>query len=205
MFTRLLIKTYKAFGVMLMILGILLLLAPVLLKEQLEFEAISAKTNDSIILIPATYHTKQPLPQLPPVDPKLPQGHIIKIPRIGVYTSILESKNPNAALRKGVWRVYNFATPISQKHGFPIILAAHRFGYITWSPNYRRKNSFAYINQLKNGDIIYIYWDQREFKYQVIKKIIDTKIPTYTSDLILYTCVTFNSPRRLFVLAKRIK
>ena len=205
MLTALLSKFYKILGISLMVVSLILLFTPIILREQLEFESIAAKSDDSIIIIPASYRSKQPTIELPPIDPSLPKGHILKIPAIGVDTPILENKNADAALRKGVWRVYNFATPLTQKNGFPIILAAHRFGYITWSLSYRRKHSFAYINRLKTGDTIYIYWDQREFKYQVIKKTIDTKVPTYTADLILYTCVTFNSPRRLFVLAKRIK
>lgn len=145
-------------------------------------------------------------------DPSLPDGHYLGIPRIGVATSILEAPSDSyeQALRKGVWRVPEFADPTTPGQGLPaqagrpIILAAHRFGYVDWTQDYRLKNSFYELPKLKNGDMVEIVWNQHRYTYQIQKVEEGTEIKDYSSDLILYTCKFLVSPVRIFVYAKLV-
>ena len=139
-------------------------------------------------------------------DVSLPEGHYLSIPKIGVDTIIWEGESDNydKALKKGVWRVNDFATPdmASPGSGKPVILAAHRFGYIEWTQEYRLKNSFYKLPDLKPGDEVEIVWNQHRYKYKVTKLEEGEKITDYSSDLILYTCKYLVSPIRIFVYAK---
>jgi LPXTG-site transpeptidase (sortase) family protein len=139
-------------------------------------------------------------------DVSLPEGHYLSIPKIGVDTIIWEGESDNydKALKKGVWRVNDFATPdmASPGSGKPVILAAHRFGYIDWTQTYRLKNSFYKLPDLKPGDEVEIVWNQHRYKYKVTKLEEGEKITDYSSDLILYTCKYLVSPIRIFVYAK---
>lgn len=139
-------------------------------------------------------------------DVSLPDGHYLNIPKIGVDTVIWEGENENydKALRKGVWRVNDFATP-DKPDGKPIILAAHRFGYLEWTQDYRLKNSFYMLPDLKNGDMVEIVWDKHRYTYQVQKVEEGTEITDYSSDLIMYTCKFLVSPIRIVVYAKLVK
>ena len=143
-------------------------------------------------------------------DVSLPDGHYLSIPKIGVDTVIWEGESDNyeAALRKGVWRVNDFGTPDptagSPQAGRPIILAAHRFGYLEWTQDYRLKNSFYELPKLKNGDMVEIVWNQHRYDYQVQKVEEGTEISDYSHDLILYTCKFLVSPVRIFVYAKLV-
>jgi LPXTG-site transpeptidase (sortase) family protein len=142
-------------------------------------------------------------------DVSLPEGHYLSIPKIGVDTIIWEGESDNydKALKKGVWRVNDFATPelATPNSGKPVILAAHRFGYIEWTQEYRLKNSFYKLPDLKPGDEVEIVWNQHRYKYQVTKLEEGTQISDYSSDLILYTCKYLVSPIRIFVYAKIIQ
>lgn len=140
-------------------------------------------------------------------DVSLPEGHYLSIPRIGVDTIIWEGEldNYDKALRRGVWRVSNFADPTTIATGKPMILAAHRFGYLEWTQDYRLKNSFYELPKLKNGDMVEIIWNQRRYTYQIQRVEEGTEITDYSSDLILYTCKFLVSPVRIFVYAKLAK
>lgn len=139
-------------------------------------------------------------------DVSLPEGHYLSIPKIGVDTIIWEGESDNydKVLKKGVLRVNDFATPdmATRGSGRPIILAAHRFGYIEWTQTYRLKNSFYKLPDLKPGDEVEIVWNQHRYKYQVTKLEEGEKITDYSSDLIMYTCKYLVSPIRIFVYAK---
>jgi sortase (surface protein transpeptidase) len=139
-------------------------------------------------------------------DPSLPEGYYLGIPRIGVATAILEAPSDNyeQVLRKGVWRVPEFADPTTPGQGRPIILAAHRFGYTDWTQDYRLKNSFYELPKLKNGDMVEIVWNQHRYKYQIQRVEEGTEITDYSSDLIMYTCKFLVSPVRIFVYAKLV-
>ncbi|MFH2085202.1 MAG: sortase [bacterium] len=142
-------------------------------------------------------------------DPSLPDGHFLKIPQIGVQTTILEAPQTDyeQVLRKGVWRVPDFGMPdrsLGYARDKPMILAAHRFGYLEWTQQFRRENSFYNLPKLKVGDRIEVVWDQHRYEYQIEKVSEGTKIDNYSSDLILYTCKFLVSPERIFVYARLI-
>ena len=86
----------------------------------------------------------------------------------------------------------------------PIILAAHRWGYLEWTNGFRKLNSFYNLPKIKVGDTIKIVWDQRQFEYKVYAVTSGTNIPEYKANLILYTCQLWNSPVRFFVFANRV-
>jgi len=143
-------------------------------------------------------------------DTSLPEGHYLAIPKIGVDTMVWESEGGNyeTALRKGVWRVNDFGSPalsFGDAQDEPIILAAHRFGYLEWSQSYREKNSFYNLPKLEGGDQIGITWNQVRYVYRVKRIEEGTKISDYSSDLILYTCKFMVSPIRIFVYAELVK
>lgn len=157
--------------------------------------------------------------ELPDVDPSLPAKNGLIIDAIGVRGEIHEGDDWETALRQGIWRVPNFATPLGDTvqsdtvtprlpagtaSSAPIILAAHRWGYLEWSTSFRKLNSFYHLPQIKVGDTLQIIWDQRLFEYKVYSVETGTQITDYNAKLILYTCQLWNSPARFFVYANRI-
>lgn len=139
-------------------------------------------------------------------DISLPEGHYLSIPAIGVDTILWEAPygDYESALKRGVWRVPDFADPTQVGGGRPMILAAHRFGYLDWTQDFRLKNSFYELPKLKVGDKIQVIWDQHRYNYQVTRAAEGTKIDDYSDDLILYTCRFLVSPERYFVYAKLV-
>lgn len=142
----------------------------------------------------------------PMQDPTLPTSKKITIPSIKVDTEIREAEIPDyeEALRLGVWRVQNFASPDNIEPGHPMIMVAHRFGYLDWTNEYRRLNSFFNLPKVQIGDKILVTWDQRPYVYEVRKVMTAEMIEDYNYDLILYTCQYLVSPEKVFVYAKRI-
>lgn len=140
---------------------------------------------------------------LPEIDVSLPGGQYLTIPKIGVDTVLWEgpTEDYESVLRRGVWRVPEMPKPTE---GTPVILAAHRFGYLEWSNEYRRKNSFFNLPKLEPGNEIEIVWDQRRFTYLVERVVEGEEIDDYSADLILYTCKFLVSPERIMVYANRI-
>jgi sortase (surface protein transpeptidase) len=141
----------------------------------------------------------------PPFDARLPATNQLLIPAIGVNTGVQEATldNYEAALRKGVWRVSDFGAP--NDNGEPIILAAHRFGYLAWTNSYRHKNSFYNLPKVNPGDLVEIDWNQRKYLYEVYAVSKGTQILDYSADLILYTCETLTGDNKIFVYARLIQ
>jgi sortase (surface protein transpeptidase) len=141
----------------------------------------------------------------PRFDPKLPLEPRIKIPSIRIDTVINEATPDNyeVALRKGVWRVSDFGTPDVREK--PVILAAHRFGYLAWSIPYRLRNSFYSLPKLKVGATVEIVWSQRKYIYEVYAQGKGEEITDYSADLILYTCESLSSPVRIFEYARLLE
>lgn len=147
---------------------------------------------------------------LPSVDPKyqprynasLPKENMLIIPSLGIETKIGEAtyENYEDALRDGVWRAPDFSTPYERKN--PTILAAHRYGYLAWSNNFRKKSSFYNLPKLEEGEVVKVIWRQREYTFEVYATEEGEKITDYSADLILYTCGSLNSPERIFKYAR---
>jgi sortase (surface protein transpeptidase) len=141
----------------------------------------------------------------PPFDSDLPAKNEMIINSIGLSTTINEAvyDNYEDALKKGVWRVSNFGTPYGRSE--PTILVAHRFGYLSWSNLFRRKNSFYNLPKLKVGDTIEIIWRQRKYTYAVYAESEGNEIEDYSADLILYTCRDLTSDVRIFKYARLLE
>lgn len=155
---------------------------------------------------------EEPKPQITR-DPSLPEGQYLMIPTLGIDTTVLEASSSayEEALRQGVWRVPEFATPESatlaggKGQGRPIILAAHRFGYVDWTQTYRERNSFYKLPDVKIGESVVLTWNQHRYTYKVTKIEEGSEITDYSSDLILYTCKFLVSPIRIIVYADLVE
>jgi sortase (surface protein transpeptidase) len=136
-----------------------------------------------------------------PVDPTLPEGTWISIPKIGVNTQALALENSEAALEKGVWLVPEFGRPGDTTQ--PTIMAAHRYGWKWWWQNdYWKLHSFYLLTETQPGDLIEVITDQKKYVYEVYAADEGDHITDYSADLILYTCKFLNSPVRYFRYAK---
>lgn len=142
---------------------------------------------------------------LPKLDTSLPLTPKLVIPSIGVDTAINEAspRDYEDALRKGVWRVPDFGTPNIQDK--PVIMAAHRFGYLSWSNFFRHKNSFYNLPNLKIGDTVEIVWRQRKYTYAIYAEDEGVEIKDYAADLILYTCKDLSDSIRIFKYARLLR
>jgi sortase (surface protein transpeptidase) len=139
---------------------------------------------------------------LPPFDESLPTKNMIKISSIGVDSEIIQNSDPYKGLLKGTWIVPDFGIP--PQNDLPIIIAAHRFGYTSWSSEFRHTRSFYNLPKTKVGDRVQIIWEQRLYEYEIYKAEDNTQITDYNHDLILYTCRMYNSPIRVFRYLKRV-
>ncbi len=138
----------------------------------------------------------------PALDTSLPVENRIVIEKIGLNTVIGEG-DVEEALKTGVWRAGDLGDPFERD--LPTILAAHRFGYLKWTNEYRRLNSFYNLPKLENGDKVEIVWNQRKYVYEVYEGYTDSEIKDYEADLILYTCEVLNSDRRIIRHARLIE
>ncbi|HAM37508.1 MAG: hypothetical protein US24_C0035G0006 [candidate division WS6 bacterium GW2011_GWC2_36_7] len=141
---------------------------------------------------------------LPPLDPSLSATNTIIITSIGVNSSIIENANAEEALKKGIWRATDWGNPEEKIAKLPTIIAAHRFGYIYWSAEFRKTSSFFYLPKTKVGDTVQITWNQRLYEYVIYKSEDNSQVTDYDADLILYTCRMYNSPIRVFRYLHRI-
>lgn len=143
---------------------------------------------------------------LPEKNVSLPEGHYLTIPKIGVDTVIWDGEYSEyeKLLRHGVWRVPDFSLPDKKEEGKPVILVAHRFGYLDWTQEYREQNSFFNLPELTAGDEIEVMWEQRKYRYVVERVEEGREIGNYEADLILYTCKFYVSPIRIFVYARLV-
>jgi sortase (surface protein transpeptidase) len=154
---------------------------------------------------PVITPTLSPTPaiSLPDFDATLPEENGLIVDKIGIRGQIHEGDNWEEILKTGIWRVPNFSTPDAPVVNKPMILAAHRWGYISWSSSFRKLNSFYNLPQLKVDDEIQIVWNQKKYVYKIYSTDTNTQITDYSADLVLYTCQLWNSPVRFFVYAHR--
>jgi sortase (surface protein transpeptidase) len=145
---------------------------------------------------------KEVEPGLPTIDTSLPTENYLRISSIYVDSEISQEPNADEGLEEGIWMVPNFGTP--EYNDLPIIIAAHRFGYVYWSSDFREKSTFYNLPKLKVGDRVQIIWGQRSYEYEVYKAEDNTQITDYNADLILYTCRMYNSPVRVFRYLNRV-
>ncbi len=160
-----------------------------------------AHKTESVVLPPMPVVEKYQ----PRFDPSLPLENMIIIPSVGINTKINEKpvESYEEALKVGVWRVPDFGTPYDRQ--LPVILAAHRYGYLKWSVPYRLKNSFYNLPKVKVGDTVEVVWRQRKYVYEVYAEGKGEEIDDYSADLILYTCESLTSPIRIFKYARLLE
>lgn len=139
---------------------------------------------------------------LPPLDLSLPKENGLIIESIGVRGQLHEGDKWEEILKKGLWHVPDFGNP--EENTLPIIIAAHRWGYLSWTNSFRVLNSFYNLPKLKVGDKVDVVWNQRKYTYEIYASEEGEKITDYKANLILYTCQLWNSPIRIFKYARRI-
>jgi sortase (surface protein transpeptidase) len=164
-----------------------------ILREVEENSVTTAQNNSNSNLRTAN--------KLPDKNPNLTKEPTLIIDSIGVNGKVHTGIDGEAEIEKGIWMPPDFGSPAS---GQPIMMMAHRFGYISWSNEFRRTNSFYNLPNVQPGDEISIIWDQREYKYKISEVKEVTGTVTTDSDLILYTCKFFRAKDRIVVLADRI-
>ncbi|MEA3357619.1 MAG: sortase [Patescibacteria group bacterium] len=138
---------------------------------------------------------------LPPFDKSLPYENILIINKVGIYGEIHQDINAYVGLEKGIWIANDFGNPEDNN---PIILAAHRFGYLRWSKDFRDTNTFYNLPKTDVGDTLEIIWNKRRYEYKIYRAEDNTQVADYNADLILYTCRLFDSPIRIFRYARRV-
>lgn len=204
-----LLNIYIAVGLLLMMVAFAIFLLP--LSPEIYYTLNTSATENELSSLTQinsdleTYLDKEKSSDevyLPPIDETLPKTNTLIIPRIDLEGAINEGVNPEEVLKNGIWRVNNFGTP---EEKVPIILASHRFGYLSWDSDFRKNNSFYDLPKTQIGDKVIIIWNQRKYEYTITQVEEGTQISNYESDLILYTCKLFNSPIRIFRYAKLSK
>jgi len=149
--------------------------------------------------------TPEPIAQQyePPIDPTLPEGDWLIIPRIGVRTPMQPTETPEEALATGIWWVPDFGGPGYDE--LPMILAGHRYGWKWWwRDDYWKYHSFNLLPNTEPGDRIEIISGQRKWIYEIYAGAEGDEITDYDADLILYTCKFLTGPIRHFRYARII-
>ncbi len=136
---------------------------------------------------------------LPPIDNSLTTKSMLYIPKINVNGEIHKGSDGYKELEKGIW---NQTINNEPKDMLPMVFSSHRYGMLSWSNAFREENSFYNLDQLNNGDEVYVIWGQRKFKYKVTKKFVTDSLTNLNADLILYTCKAFRSEERIVVFAE---
>jgi sortase A len=128
-------------------------------------------------------------------------NHVI-IPSMLLDQPILEGpvRDTYSILDKGIWRWPDGSTP---DKGSNTVLIGHRFTYT------QPKGVFYYLNKVKLGDEIGVWWSGTRYLYKVsdIKEVPPTEVsienPTPDARLTLFTCTPLWLPKdRLVVVAE---
>lgn len=129
----------------------------------------------------------------------IPKENTLVIPKIGVDTEILEGTDAKI-LNQGIWHRPKTGTPDA---GGNIVLAGHRYMYASGP------KTFYSLDKLKNEDKIIIFWQEKEYIYQVFEtkvvspNAVEIEDATAEPTLTLFTCTPlFTQTNRLVVRAK---
>lgn len=133
---------------------------------------------------------------------KVPTSNVMVIPKIGVDSPIMEGLGPEA-LDKGVWRRPQSSTP---DKGGNTVITGHRFLYAAGP------KTFYHLDKMALGDEFIIFWQGKEYDYEVIDIFTVTpdqvEVEDHTDEPIvtLYTCTPlWSSSLRLVIRAKLIE
>jgi LPXTG-site transpeptidase (sortase) family protein len=129
----------------------------------------------------------------------IPKENRLIIPKIGVNTQIIEGKDLKVIKDKqGVWHESETSTPEQSSN---MVIAGHRWKYL---PN--NQHTFYLLPQLDIDEYIIVYWNQKEYIYQVVDKYKTTPnspktyIRTENSILTLYTCIPLETGHKRYVV-----
>jgi sortase (surface protein transpeptidase) len=202
-----LINIYTIVGFLFLILSLLFIAFPIApyimyrLNPNLTDTEIDNISRDVVETKIVSVEVNERDNNLPKFDPSLPEDPYLLIPSITVSSPIGQSDDPEISLKNGTWMSPDYGQP--DENDLPIIVAAHRFGYVYWDRETRNRVSFFRLPDTKVGDKIEIIWNQRKYVYEIYAEDESTYIKDYEADLILYTCKYFNSPQRIFRYAMR--
>ena len=158
-------KIYIVLGFLFIVISIALIAFPIApyimyrLNPNLtdtEIDSISKEIVETKI-IPVEINDEEN--DLPEFDSSLPENPYLLIPSIKVSSPIDETKDPEKSLKNGTWMVPDYGTP--DNNSLPIIVAAHRFGYVYWDRETRNQVSFFNLPKTHIGDTVEIIWNQR--------------------------------------------
>lgn len=137
----------------------------------------------------------------------VPNENRLVIPSISVDMPVVEG-NSEKALNLGLW--HRPGTGIPGKGN--IVITGHRVGYAFLPNDVKTSTSFYNLDKLKNGDYIILYWQGKEYNYQVIGSeivkptAIEIESQSGEERMTLYTCHPIGSnANRLVYYAKPIK
>lgn len=137
----------------------------------------------------------------------IPEINTLVIPTIGVDVKIVEGSG-DWALNDGSWHRPGTGDPVN---GGNFVLTGHRFGF-SWMPSdIKKKSTFYNLDKVEIGDVIIVYWDKKEYNYEVEKIFsaapdeISIENPTVDPQLLVYTCSLLGrNSDRLVLLAKPV-
>lgn len=161
-------------------------------------------------------------PEIPPLNLEIyPPDMRIIIPRINQNVPVVGVKNENLisrkwdeleadiqkSLRNGVIHYPGTALPGDNGN---VVITGHS-SYYAWDAG-RFKDVFALLHDVKIGDRIVVYFNQKKFVYEINKikvvlpKDVDVLSPSQTEQLTLITCTPIGTNlKRLIVTAKLIE
>ncbi len=84
----------------------------------------------------------------------------------------------------------------------PNLIAIHRFGWSTLSPDQKMKQTLYHVDKLDKGDIVYILWNGERYEYHVESIIDGDNNPSLSGKTIIYTCKFMSTNQRIFVVLK---
>lgn len=125
----------------------------------------------------------------------IPPDNRLVIPKIEFDGAIFDGTSP-ALLNKGAWHRPGTGSPTD---GGNTVIAAHRL-------NYKGVASFYNLDKVQEGDLLIMYWQQKEYDYKVKNIVVvsplDLEIEKNTPNamLTLYTCTTIWSPTHRLVI-----
>lgn len=131
-------------------------------------------------------------------EPVIPKDNRLIVPTMQLDAPILEGSSV-WTVNKGIWHRPSSSTP---DKGGNTVLVGHRFTYTN------PKGIFYYLDRVKIGDTIGIYWHGTKYIYRVTDSFVvpptATRVEASTDDsrLTLYTCTPLWAPKdRLVVVA----
>jgi LPXTG-site transpeptidase (sortase) family protein len=177
------ITSKRPFKLVVIISLIIATLSSAYLLLLIAYPLLSQKLDNTAVVVPESYQVVDLLAQ-----GKLDQPRVM-IPAISLNEKIYVEDD---GLDKGVWLKYANAT--NPETGGNIILTGHRFNFGLTPDLTKRKSPFYHITDLKPGDPIYIFWNNKRYEYQVkeLKKVspyaVEIEEDTPETQLTIYTC-----------------